>query len=177
MRSIEEIRPFQNEFEVFFLPACRVVGYEMRVGLKVAGSKNNPIPAFVNAHLSTDGWRALTAREILIPDAGLGWTCDYKQEDDTFSYIMSVFLPAGASVPEGCRFRDVPEGLVAKGLFGDTIGKVVQRAKAAGYETAWDVPGLGFNAELYLDAEMNNPPAKPNREGCRHLVPVKEIKK
>ena len=100
----------------------------------------------------------------------MGWTCEYDPATDTFVYMVCAITPAGTEVPEGFTFRDWPETLCAKGLFGEDVGQTYERIKPLGYEANWE--SCPWNAELYLNAEMENPP-KQCETPWHWLVPVK----
>ena len=125
--------------------------------------------------MKSGDWEKLRALPQVVPDSDFGWTCDYVAETDCFSYLCSAVTPAGTLVPEGFQFRDAPETLAAVGKWGDEIEDIVERLKGMGFEAAWGAAGCGWNAELYLKTELENPPPNGNKAGCRLVVPCKRI--
>lgn len=166
MRNISEIKPFEDEFEVFDLPAVRIIGKEARCG----GALGNTAPALAAETLKPETWNILMQLPLVLKD-GLGFTCDYDKETDTFSYLVSVMTPAGTPVPEGFSFRDVPATCCAKGLFGEGVTQTIVRAREMGYVTNWEP--YGWNAEFYVQEEEENPP-KTECPTCHWLVPVRK---
>jgi predicted transcriptional regulator YdeE len=166
MRNISEIKPFEHEFELFTLPAVRIIGKEARCG----GALGNTAPALAEETLKPDIWNVLLQLPLVLKD-GLGWTCDYDKQTDTFSYLVCVMTPAGTAVPDGFAYRDIPETICAKGLFGEDVPKTIERAKELGYVTNWEP--YGWNAELYIEEEEENPP-KTGCDTCHWLVPVRK---
>ena len=166
--------PYSEEFRIFHLPASRAIGIEESI--KLHGAGRLPAQPLWVGLTDSEIWQTLRSLPQLIPGTSLGWTCDYVAETDSFSYIACVLCPVGTPVPEGCQFRDIPPTEVAAGLWGDTMSKVVKRMKKQGYVTNWDAEGCGWNTELYFDEYHSNPPPspKPNKEGCRWLVPCKK---
>ena len=65
-------------------------------------------------------------------------------------------VPADTPVPDGFSRRDIPETVSAKGLYGESVRETIERAKALGDTTSWEP--YGWNCELYLQAEEENPP-------------------
>jgi hypothetical protein len=170
-RDIREAKAFQTEFEIFKMPACRVIGKER--SLPLHGEDPLPAQSIWEELMKLGNLERLGVLPQVVPDSNFGWTCDYVAETDCFGYLASVVTPAGTPVPEGFQFRDVPETLVAVGKWGDEIGDIVERLKARDFEAAWGVAGCGWNAELYLKMELENPPPTGNKVGCRWVVPCK----
>ena len=166
MRPVSEIRPLEDVLEIYQLPAFRVIGIEGRSG----GKLGNAAPALWDSVFASERDQTLRALPSLIPDSLMGWTCEYDPETDTFVYMVCTITPAGTEVPEGFTFRDWPETLCAKGLYGENVGQTCGRLKPLGYTTNWETSP--WNAELYLDAEEANPP-KQCETPWRWLVPVK----
>ena len=166
MQSISAIRPFDDHLEIYHLPASRIIGVEARSG----GKLGNTAPALWDSVFK--GGKDIIMRSLpaLIPESLLGWTCEYDPETDTFVYMVCGITPAGTEVPEGFTFRDWPETRCAKGLFGEDVGQTYERIKPLGYEANWE--SCPWNAELYLNAEMENPP-KQCETPWHWLVPVK----
>lgn len=167
MRCISEIRPFEDQFEVFHLPACRIIGLLARSG----GKLGNTAPALWGEAYSSGRMDTLKALPSVIPQSTFGWTCEYDPETDTFAYIVCVLTSKDTPVPDGFIFRDLPETCCAKGLYGEDVMKTVERANAAGYGVNWEA--CGWNAELYLADEENQPP-KADCTPWEWLVPVKK---
>lgn len=167
MKSISEIRSFEDSFEVYHLPAVRIIGREVRNG----GAIGNTAPAlWTEVYASGDAEKLMALPQVL-DDSMYGWTCEYDPETDTFIYIVCVMTPVGTPVPDGFVYRDIPETLCAKGLYGEDVPQTIRRAEDAGYATNWEP--YGWNAELYLGEEEQNPP-KPCATPWHWLVPVKK---
>lgn len=167
MRDISEIRPFEDEIEVFKLPAVRIIGKEARCG----GALGNTAPALVQETMQPDTWDVLLQLPLVLQE-GIGWTCEYDKATDTFVYIACVMTPAGTPTPEGFSYRDIDEALCVKGLFGENVLQTVERAKAMGYVTDWEVHG--WNAQIYIKEEEEKP-LKAVADPCHWLVPVRKV--
>lgn len=166
MRSVSEIRPFEEILEIYHLPAFRIIGVEARSG----GKLGNTAPALWDSVFKSGKDQTLRSLPSLIPESLMGWTCEHDPETDTFVYMVCTITPAGTEVPEGFTFRDWPETLCAKGLFGEDVGQTCERIRPLGYTINWDI--CPWNAELYMDEEEANPP-KQSETPWHWLVPVK----
>lgn len=167
MRNFPEIKAFEDEFEVFELPASRLIGLEARNG----GALGNTAPALWGQAFESGAMDALKALPQVLEGGTYGWTCEYDPSTDTFVYIVCVLTPAGTPVPEGFIYRDVSATLVAKGLYGESVAQTVERANVLGYGTNWEA--CGWNAELYLQAEEDAPPKQVDTP-WHWLVPVRK---
>ena len=168
MLPISSIRPFADDLSFFRLPAARIIGCETRSG----GALGNTAPALWQKTFSSDAMDALMNLPSLVEAANFGWTMEYDSATDTFVYMVCVLTPADTPVPDGFSFRDLPETDCAVGLYGENVMDTVERAKALGYQPNWEC--CGWNAELYLAAEEENPPKPQCPEPWRWLVPVKK---
>jgi len=166
MKPVSNIRPFEEQVEICCLPASRIIGMETRSG----GMLGNTAPALWDSIFKSGADQTLRSLPSLIPESLLGWTCEYDPANDTFVYMVCALTPAGTPVPDGFTYRDWPGTLCAKGLFGEDVGKTMERMKALGYSANWEV--CPWNAELYLDAEMEDP-LKTCETPWRWLVPAK----
>ena len=169
MKSVNEIKAFVEEQEIFIMPEVRIIGIKGCCKLHIG---NNDV---------METWQrfddSVTAKlENLpraMPKALLGWTGDCPEGSDTYSYIISVMCPAGTPVPEGLDYRDLPSSYVAKGEYGDDTGGVISKFTTKGFVTCYT--DLGWNAELYLDEEENNPPKTDCPQPFRWLVPCVKV--
>ncbi len=168
MRNFPEIKAFEDEFEVFELPASRLIGLEVRNG----GALGNTAPALWGQAFESGAMDALNALPQVLEGSTYGWTCEYDPSTDTFVYIVCVLTPADTPVPDGFTHRDVSATLVAKGLYGESVAQTVERANALGYGTNWEE--CGWNAELYLQAEEDAPPKQADTP-WHWLVPVRKL--
>ena len=168
MRSFSEIKAFEDEFELFYLPGVRIIGKEIRNG----GTLGNTAPALWTETFQNGAFDILKALPQILQDSSFGWTCEYDAKSDTFIYIVCVMTPADTPVPKGFTYRDIPETACAKGLYGESVPKTIERAKELGYEPNWEP--FGWNAELYLQAEEDNPPKQVDMP-WHWIVPVKKI--
>ena len=164
-REFSEITAFDDTFGIFHLPQARVIGKEVRNG----GSIGNTAPALWNAVFSSGDAEILRTLPHILKDSLYGWTCDYDPQTDTFNYMVCALTPADTPMPAGFVYRDIPETLCAKGLYGEDMGKTLEHIRDTGYETNWEP--YGWNAELYLDAEEENLPKQINTL-WHWLVPV-----
>ncbi len=169
IRPVQAIRAFDDVLEIFSMPDARVIGKEITVPLH----KENPVPAYVQGLSQTEDWHTIRNLPKLVPQASFGWTCDYVAETDSFSYLVAGLTPAGTLVPDGFSHRDIAATLVARGGYGQSIESIVKKLEDIGYTTNWNAPGCGWNAEMYLLPEEENPPIKGCKEDWHWLVPCK----
>lgn len=167
MRNISEIKAFEDEFEVFHLPEVRIIGKEVRNG----GSIGNTAPALWGQMCESGDIDVLMSLPHVLQNSLYGWTCEYDSKTDTFVYIVCAMTPANTPVPEGFVYRNLIATDCAKGLYGESVQQTVKRAKELGYKNNWE--RCGWNAELYIQAEEDNPP-KQVSEPWHWLVPVKK---
>ena len=151
-REFSEITAFDDTFGIFHLPQARVIGKEVRNG----GSIGNTAPTLWNAVFSSGDAEILRTLPHILKDSLYGWTCDYDPQTDTFIYMVCALTPADTPIPAGFVYRDIPETLCAKGLYGEDMWKTLEHIRDTSYETNWEP--YGWNAELYLDAEEERPP-------------------
>ena len=91
MRNISEVKPFVSELEFFYVPAVRVIGKEVRNG----GVLGNTAPDLWNETYASGEFDRLLKMPRLV-QGGFGWTCEYDEKTQTFSYIvciMRIYLP------------------------------------------------------------------------------------
>lgn len=168
MRSLAEAKAFANTFEIFEMPSLRIIGLEARCG----GELGNTAPALWGNVFQSSAEDTFLALPRWKSDCLFGWHCDYDAETDTFVYMVCVLSPAGAEVPPGFSFRDIPATPVALGLYGEDSDKTIARARALGFEP--NGAPYGWNAELYFRKEEAHPP-KSVKTPWRWLVPVKPM--
>lgn len=58
-------------------------------------------------------------------------------------------------MPDGFVYRDIPEFLCAKDIYGESMSETIERISTNGYTTNWEP--YGWNAELSIQAEEGNP--------------------
>lgn len=169
MRSFSEIKAFEDELEFFFLPKVRIIGKGVRNG----GALGNTAPElWAETFRCGDGDRLISLPQVL-KDSLYGWTCEYEEESDTFVYIVCAVTAADTPIPKGFIYRDIPETVCVKGLYGEGIPETIERIKAQGYETNWEP--YGWKAELYLLAEEDNPPKQVDTP-WHWIIPVRKAK-
>lgn len=168
LRDISKIKPFEEELDLYYLPKVRIIGKEVRNG----GALGNTAPALWDDVFRTGENEILRSLSHFLGDCLFGWTCDYEPETDTFSYIVCAMANADTPVPEGFVYRDIPETICAKGLYGEDMSHTLERIEAMGYTTNWET--YGWNAELYIDAEEEKPPKQVDTP-WHWLVPVRKI--
>lgn len=168
MKNISEIKPFVEEQEIFIMPEIRLIGVEGRCNL------NGDDEPTIHSEARKKGFpNVLKDLPRVIPDAVLGWTGECPEGSDTYTHLFSIACPAGTSVPKGFTYRDIPASYVAKGEYGDNIGDVIQKFTPKGFMTCYS--DLGWNAELFFDAEQENPPKKDCFPFWRWLVPCVKV--
>ena len=167
MKKFSEIKAFEEKFEVCHLPKSRVIGKEVRNG----GSVGNTAPELWKDVYASGSMDVLMTLPHILDHSTYGWTCEYDTNTDTFIYIVCVLTPADTSVPDGFVYRDIPETLCAKGIYGESMSETLDRINANGYTTNWEP--YGWNAELYIQAEEENPPKQVN-EPWHWIVPIRE---
>ncbi|MEN6313861.1 MAG: hypothetical protein ABFD25_06400 [Clostridiaceae bacterium] len=155
-RSITEVKAFSKQFEIYKMPASRVIGKAF-----IHHPGQNAVP-FVEESLASSEWPIILNLPRVISDADCGWTCEYLPETDSFTYIVSVLTPAQTPVPDGCQYRDVPETLVAFGLRGENMDLVRAKMEDWGYTTNHESPGCCWNAEFYFEEECKMYPGENN---------------
>ena len=166
MREFSEIKAFDDTLGIYHLPKVRVIGKEVRNG----GTIGNTAPALWGEVFSSGAADILRALPQILDGSMYGWTCDYDPQTDTFIYMVCTLTPADTPVPDGFTYRDIPETLCAKGLYGEDMGKTLERIGDMGYETNWEP--YGWNAELYLDAEEEHPPKQADTP-WHWMVPIR----
>ena len=167
MKHFSEIRAFEDAFELYHMPAVRIIGQETRNG----GALGNTAPALWDEMFHSGAYEVLKTLPPVLEDSLYGWTCEYDAASDTFVYIVCAVTPANTPVPEGYCYRDIPETDCAKGLYGESVQQTVERARQAGYVPNWEP--YGWNAEMYLQAEEDHPP-KQVTAPWHWLVPVRK---
>jgi predicted transcriptional regulator YdeE len=101
-------------FKTEKLPDSKIIGRKINCLLKKG--EENPIPAFWSKCFS-DGTIAKleVTPDRLFPDLLLGWCGDFKEEENSFYYLIGVLVKPEAVVPEGMESIDLPGGKYAVG--------------------------------------------------------------
>ena len=167
MKNFSEITAFHDEFEVFYLPRARIIGKEVRNG----GPLGNTAPDLWKEVYESGAVEVLAALPHILKDSLYGWTCEYDAQTDTFVYIVCALVTADTPVPEGFVYRDIPETVCAKGLYGEGMEQTFERINECGYTPNWEP--YGWNAELYIQAEEDNPPKQVDMP-WHWIVPIKK---
>lgn len=168
MKNFSEIKAFEDKFELYHLPESRIIGKAIRNG----GKLGNTAPALWDETFQSGAYDTLKSMPHVLKDSLYGWTCEYDAESDTFVYIVCAVVPANTPVPDGFMYRDIPETICAKGIYGESVQETIERANELGYEPNWEP--YGWNAELYLQAEEDNPPKQVDMP-WHWIVPVKKV--
>ena len=166
MKNLSEIKPFVDEQEIFAVPDVRIIGVAERCELHT-GNNDDVMKAW-QRFCEDDVQAKLESLPRFMANGFIAWTGDCPEGSKHYTYMPSVICPAGTPVPEGLDYRDLPASYTAKGEYGDDIGGVISKFEPLGFATCYN--DFGWNAELYLDEEEDNPP----RENCspfRWLVP------
>lgn len=145
MEDIGEIRPGEG-FEVFWLPAVRIIGKEARCG----GPLGNTAPGLVAEAFASDAWQ-VALRLPRVIENHVDWMGDHDPADDTFSFVHCVIVPAGTPVPEGLVYRDLAETACGKGVDGESEQQTFARAAGAGYVENYG--GNPWNIEVFFPEE------------------------
>lgn len=161
---IGTIKPFEDILQIYYMPESRVIGKEV-----IVPQNENVVPDFWGKVIVSGDLDVIKGLPSIIEGATCGWTCDWVEETKSFSYLVSAICPKDTPVPVGFVYRDVPETLVAKGLFGEDIHKTCERMAKLGYFTDYERAGCGWNTELYLSQEDKSPDEEGF--GWRWLVP------
>lgn len=163
MKNLNEIKAFVEEQEIFLMPDVRIIGKAYRCTFSWEETPWDRI---------WDDWEqiqsVLSSLPKVLKNGWISWTGDSPEGSDHYTYMPCVICPVDTPVPEGLNYRDLPASYVAKGEYGAAINDVVMNFTLQGYKTCYT--DLGWNAELYLYDEENNPP-KENCSPFRWLVP------
>ena len=164
MKSINEIKPFVDEQEIFCMPEVRIIGKAYRCKFTWEDGECGAIwDSFCAAADKLD------ALPRVVSGVYIAWTGEDTETDGKdYTYMPAIICPAGTPVPEGLDYRDLPASFVAKGVYGENINQVVEKLNLQGYKTCYTK--LRWNAEFYFEAEDENPP-KENCSPFRWLVP------
>ena len=162
MKCLDELHLAHRAYEMFLMPDVRIIGKAYRCTFDPDATPWLKFWDEYNAIKPT-----ISALPKLFEGGMICWTGDSCAGSDHYTYMPSVVCPAGTPVPEGLDYRDLPASYVAKGEYGDDIDAVVGKFMLNGFVTCYT--DLGWNAELYTDAEQMNPTALD--EGLRWLVP------
>lgn len=169
MKDISQIVPFIAEQEIFKMPDVRIIGKAYRCTFEW---EQTPWEKIWN------DWESIQKVLKLLPkillNGWISWTGDSPEGSNYYTYMPCVICPKNTPVPEGLDYRDLPASYVAKGDYGAEINDVVAKFLSAGYKTCYT--DLGWNAELYLYEEENNPP-KTDCSPFRWLVPCIKVEK
>ena len=163
MKSLNEMKAFVEEQEIFFMPGVRIIGKAYRCTFSW---KETPWDRIWNEWKEMQ--EVLSSLPKVLSNGWISWTGDSPEGSDYYTYMPCVICPAGTFVPEGLDYRDLPASYVAKGEYGAEINDVIMKFISQGYKSCYT--DLGWNAELYLYDEENNPP-KDNCSPFRWLVP------
>jgi len=163
MKALREIKPFVAEQEIFTMPNVRIIGKAYRCTFSWQETPWQKIWDEFGAVGET-----LKQLPKILENGFISWTGDSPEGSAHYTYMPAVICPEGTPVPEGLDFRDLPASYVAKGEYGDAVGGVVAKFLPQGFATCYT--DLGWNAELYLHDEEENPPA-PDGTPFRWLVP------
>lgn len=167
MKNINEIKPFIEEQEIFIMPDVRIIGKAYRCTFSWEETPWDKI---------WDEWesaqKVIATLPRIVETGWISWTGDSPEGSDYYTYMPSVICPANTPVPDGLDYRDLPASYVAKGEYGDEIGGVIGKFTPNGFITCYT--DLGWNAELYLYEEEENPPVK-DCSPFRWLVPCVKI--
>jgi predicted transcriptional regulator YdeE len=143
MKKINELKANINEVEIFEMPEVKLIGKEIRCG----GVLGNRAPELWDICIKDGSLDVIKALPSVVPNALLGWSGNYTEEDKLFSYIVGVFTSADTVVPKGFAWRSLPATLVAKGIY-NTGYSMVEVYKKMGYTQNYEL--RGWNSEIYF---------------------------
>jgi len=86
-RPLSEAKAFQKEFEIFKMPASRVIGKEK--SLPLHGEEPLPARPLWEALMKSGDWGKLKRLPHVVAGSDFGWTCDYVAATDTFRLSIS----------------------------------------------------------------------------------------
>ena len=150
-------------FQLLELPACRLVGKELRVPQK---NEENPIPAFWSRCFAEDIFTPLEQMKDSLfpealfdaPDAYLDWMGD-MEPDGSWRCLVGMIMKPDAVPPEGYAYRDLPACTLALGqvkgtepeIYTDSEGLIMPRVRETGR-----LPG-SFMMEVYACPRFTTP--------------------
>ncbi|WP_195575141.1 AraC family transcriptional regulator [Paenibacillus sp. 1001270B_150601_E10] len=138
----------------------KIVGKEIRTAI----SPN--IQTFWGQCFEEGMYDKLLAMKEHIPtdilDDYVGYFREYDNADETFKYVVGMFMNADAPVPEGCVGYDIPETLIAKAwiqgeeveIYNNAYFLITEALKQNGYEADWE---QFYWCEVYTDARFGIP--------------------
>ncbi|GEM_PF-4245429 len=166
MKKIYDVKPFEEEFELLEMDAVRIIGLE----IACSDPKGQEAALIWNDLLGTKAHEQLVALpDVLNGEALFGFMVNPKA-DGSFTYLLGAMTPAGTAVPEGFAYMDLPGGTVAKGCFGDSLTKTIERIKEKGFAPNWTP--FTWNAEMFFQAE-DEQYGDTNLMPRRWIIPVK----
>lgn len=139
--GIPAVRLYRN-------PEIKIVGYEIRT----SGILGDRIEELL-ARVRRDGLHARFRDLPRLVPADLGWSGNYTEEDQTFSYLVGCFVPLDFPVPPGWDWRTLPSGLIAKGIRGQGY-RMVETYDSWGYTQNYDQ--RGWNADVFFDVDSDD---------------------
>jgi len=104
-------------------------------------------------------------------DEYVGFFKGYNDDDDTFNYVVGMFMKQGVPIPDGYVGYDVPRQTTAKAwiegeendIYNNAYLLTTEALKKLGYETDWS----GYYwCEVYTDQRFGIPKSK----GEKHLI-------
>ena len=97
-----------TEFKVISMPACKVIGKEIRCTMGFP--EGNPIPKLWDTCFADGTVKSLEQHpQRLYPNALLGWMGRFNHEENTFSYIVGIAAKPDADVPDEMTGENLPE--------------------------------------------------------------------
>jgi predicted transcriptional regulator YdeE len=149
---ISQILPFipvESLFQVFDMPAVRLIGKSIRDTLY---SDPNPVPAFWTEFFTRGDHRVTDALPHVIPNR-LAHFFDYSSETQQYTYMICVACPAGTPVPGGFEYRDAPAAFVCYGTTNENGGDPYAEGLVQEELTKLGLTLLGPFCEFYPDLE------------------------
>lgn len=144
----------------------KIVGKEIRTSI----SQN--IQKFWRQCFEEGMYDKLIAMKEYIPtdilDDYVGYFRDYNETDESFTYVVGMFMNDGTPVPEGYVGYDIPESLIVKAwiqgeeveIYNNAYFLITEAIKQNGYDVDWN---HFYWCEVYTDARFGIPKSKGER--------------
>ncbi|MGM0885172.1 MAG: AraC family transcriptional regulator [Bacillota bacterium] len=141
-------------------------GYKM-VGKEIR-AKASEVGAFWKKCFEEDMYNPLIQMKEYLPediDEYVGFVKGYNDEDDTFNYVVGMFMKQDVPIPAGYVGYDVPKQTIAKAwiegeendIYNNAYLLTTEALKKHGYETDWS---NYYWCEVYTDQRFGIPKSK-----------------
>lgn len=139
------------KFSVVELESCKLIGKEIRC--MMGHPQGNPIPAFWEKCNEDDTMKSIQKHpDRVYSNACAGWMGRFDPADNTFSYIVGIFVKPDADVPEGLISIHMPKCRCAVATMQGIEPDVYINAHCS-TEAEMKKQGLQFNESLGFEME------------------------